>query len=206
MKQRDPMTTKQMILEAAIVVFNQKGYARTTLGEIARAAGVSRGSIYWHFKGKELIFLALMGSWIDTLYALFLQLQDDEQRSTEEKLRLLLEQSLLNPGKNILYLSSEFWNHHQTEKETLNHLQELYQRYQEIFRGLLFDGMIRNEFKTIDIEEVTASFMGMIEGIFSHQLLKNRDRPTSSRAFVTGVEIFLAGIRKSSQEEVELDC
>ncbi len=200
MKKRDPEATKQAILEAAVVAYNNNGYARTTVQDIARIAGVSKGGIYWHFKGKELIFLALMSSWVDLLYALFQKIRYEE-RPTEEKLRILLEQSLLNPGKNILYLSTEFWNHHQANTEAIQQLQQIYSRYQEMFRILLFDGMVRHEFRTINIEELTTSFMGMIEGVFSHQLLKNRDQPLSSRAFVTGVEIFLAGIRRPTGKE-----
>lgn len=202
MRRRDPEATKLAILEAAEVAYNNNGYARTTAEEITRLAGVSKGSLYWHFKGKEQVFLALMSSWVDTLNALFQKIRYEDW-STEEKLRYMLEQSLLNPGKNIFYLSTEFWNQHQANVDAIQRLQQLYGRYQEMFRILLFDGMVRNEFKTINIEELTASFMGMIEGIFSHHLLKNRDQLASSKAFVTGVEIFLDGIRNSSKEHRE---
>ncbi len=202
MRKKDPKARKQAILEAAIVAFNQHGYANTTVDEIARIAGVGKGTVYYHFKNRELIFLALVGSWVDTLYALFQEVRYDE-RTTEEKLRFLLEQSLLNPNRNLLYLSSEFWYYHQTNEEAITTLQQIYNRYYEIFRILLFDGMVRHEFKTWDIEELTTSFMGMIEGIYSHQLLKSRDPLTSTKAFVTGVEIFLTGIRNSSNDNRE---
>lgn len=200
MRKRNPIATKQAILEAAIEAYNHNGYALTKVEDIALSAGVAKGSVYWHFKGKEQIFLALMGSWVDTLYAIFQRIRYEE-RSAEDKLRVLLEQSLLNPGKNILYLSTEFWNHHQTNEEAVQRLRGLYDRYVEMYRILLFDGMVNHEFKAIDIEELTASFMGMIEGIFSHQLLKNRDRTSSSKAFVTGVEIFLMGIRNDRRPQ-----
>ncbi|MDR3532095.1 MAG: TetR family transcriptional regulator [Rhodopila sp.] len=51
--------TRETVLKAAIKVFLKRGIARATLEEIARAAGVTRGAIYWHFRDKLEIFLAL---------------------------------------------------------------------------------------------------------------------------------------------------
>jgi AcrR family transcriptional regulator len=51
--------TREVIIAAAIDVFLERGVTRATLDEIARAAGVTRGAIYWHFRDKLEIFLAL---------------------------------------------------------------------------------------------------------------------------------------------------
>jgi AcrR family transcriptional regulator len=47
------------ILQAAVNVFYEKGVRTSTLDDIARAAGVTRGAIYWHFKNKMDLFTAL---------------------------------------------------------------------------------------------------------------------------------------------------
>lgn len=51
--------TKQAILTAAINVFSERGVAKASLEEIAKAADVTRGAVYWHFKNKIEIFDAL---------------------------------------------------------------------------------------------------------------------------------------------------
>lgn len=51
--------TRTAILEAAVDVFTEKGVARATLEQIAKAANVTRGAVYWHFKNKTDIFMAL---------------------------------------------------------------------------------------------------------------------------------------------------
>ena len=53
------LETRDRILDAAEDVFNECGYSNTTLNEIAEAAGVTRGAIYWHFKNKEDLFQAM---------------------------------------------------------------------------------------------------------------------------------------------------
>jgi len=55
----EALKTKEHLMLAALETFYQKGIARTSLNEIAQAAGVTRGALYWHFKNKEDLFDAL---------------------------------------------------------------------------------------------------------------------------------------------------
>ncbi|MEX9568232.1 multidrug efflux transporter transcriptional repressor AcrR [Providencia vermicola] len=48
--------TRQEILDAAIKTFSERGVSATSLADIAKAAGVTRGAIYWHFKNKVDLF------------------------------------------------------------------------------------------------------------------------------------------------------
>ena len=52
--------TRNGILDTAELVFSAKGVSRTSLSDIAEAAGVTRGAIYWHFKNKVDLFEAMM--------------------------------------------------------------------------------------------------------------------------------------------------
>ena len=51
--------TRNSILDAAEQVFFEKGVSRTSLADIAQAAGVTRGAIYWHFANKGDLFTAM---------------------------------------------------------------------------------------------------------------------------------------------------
>lgn len=52
--------TREALLTAAEEVFFAKGVARTSLEQIARHAGLTRGAVYWHFKNKGDLFMALV--------------------------------------------------------------------------------------------------------------------------------------------------
>ena len=56
----EAQVTRGRILDAAEKVFYDKGVARASLEEIATAAKVTRGAIYWHFKDKAELFDAMM--------------------------------------------------------------------------------------------------------------------------------------------------
>lgn len=52
--------TRNGILDAAERVFAERGVSGTSLEDIARAAGVTRGAIYWHFRNKGELFSAMV--------------------------------------------------------------------------------------------------------------------------------------------------
>ncbi|MBX3643254.1 MAG: TetR family transcriptional regulator [Rubrivivax sp.] len=52
--------TRDALLDAAEVVFERRGVAATSLQAIAEAAGVTRGAVYWHFRGKADLYIAMM--------------------------------------------------------------------------------------------------------------------------------------------------
>ena len=56
----DALATRHQLLDAAERVFFDKGVSRTSLNDIALAAGATRGAIYWHFKNKADLFNAMM--------------------------------------------------------------------------------------------------------------------------------------------------
>ena len=52
--------TRSHILDTAELVFERHGVSGTSLNEIAKAAGLTRGAIYWHFQDKADLFNAMM--------------------------------------------------------------------------------------------------------------------------------------------------
>jgi TetR/AcrR family acrAB operon transcriptional repressor len=57
---QEAQATRSHILDTAELVFEQRGVSGTSLHEIAKAAGVTRGAIYWHFTDKADLFNAMM--------------------------------------------------------------------------------------------------------------------------------------------------
>ena len=59
-RQERSVTRHEKILDAALDVFAERGYQEATVDEIASSAQTSKGGIYFHFPGKDAIFLALL--------------------------------------------------------------------------------------------------------------------------------------------------
>lgn len=91
-KHRQPYDSGSL-LRVAVEVFNERGYDGTSMEHLARAAGISKSSIYHHVSGKE----ALLGLAVDrALDALFAVLDEPPARSGPaiERLRHVLQRSV----------------------------------------------------------------------------------------------------------------
>jgi TetR/AcrR family transcriptional regulator, acrAB operon repressor len=56
----EAQATRNLILDAAEQVFSERGVSRSSLNDIAQAAGLTRGAIYWHFQDKADLFNAML--------------------------------------------------------------------------------------------------------------------------------------------------
>lgn len=67
------LLTRELILDAGERLFIERGYRSVSLEEIAEAAGVTRGALYWHFSGKG-----------DLLLDIFIRLRDQVRRELSQ--------------------------------------------------------------------------------------------------------------------------
>lgn len=84
----DAQVTRNHILDTAVEVFSHKGVAHTSLNDIAREAGVTRGAIYWHFADKVDMFDAMIERLVCPL---MINAEDREARIEADPLGFVLE-------------------------------------------------------------------------------------------------------------------
>ena len=63
--------SKTKLLDAALQVFRTKGYTATTVDDICHTAGISKGSFFHHFKGKEELAIESTRYWTEVTSGLF---------------------------------------------------------------------------------------------------------------------------------------
>ena len=61
------MKKKQIILDVATGLFSQKGFNETPISEISRLTGAAEGTIFYHYKTKEGLFLAILEDFKDSI-------------------------------------------------------------------------------------------------------------------------------------------
>jgi AcrR family transcriptional regulator len=54
------MTRKEIILQAATALFSDKGFKDSSMAELCKMTGVAEGTIFYHFKSKEELFVAIL--------------------------------------------------------------------------------------------------------------------------------------------------
>src|SRR5689334_13123417 len=72
--------TRRHLLDAAAVVFADKGFHGATIDEVAKAAGFTKGAVYSNFTSKDDLFLALLDDRSDRQFAIVTEVLDDGPR------------------------------------------------------------------------------------------------------------------------------
>src|SRR5882762_3375248 len=85
-RQRRKETRPQELLDAALMLFVEKGFAATRSDEVARAAGVSKGTLYLYYPSKEELFKAVVRQNLSSLIAEGEELVDKYQGDTSSLL------------------------------------------------------------------------------------------------------------------------
>ncbi|GGD21453.1 acrEF/envCD operon transcriptional regulator [Franconibacter pulveris 1160] len=173
----DALKTRQQLLDAAITEFATRGFNGTTLTDIARAAGVTRGAVYWHFESKEALFNEI---WKEQLPVrqLIAPLLSSETRHNplqllRETLTLALQYISCNPRwralMQILYQKCEFNSEMMPEQEIRSQLGFNKERMAALIRQCIASGQVS---QSINIELTLTLFCGCLSGIVKNWLLK----------------------------------
>jgi AcrR family transcriptional regulator len=88
--------TRRHLLEAAALVFADKGFHGATLDEVAAAAGFTKGAVYSNFKSKDDLFLALLDDRIERQFAVTVEVLESGPHERAEQLPRMRE--LLHGG------------------------------------------------------------------------------------------------------------
>ena len=90
----EALATRHRLLDAAEHVFSEKGVSRSSLNDIALAAGVTRGAIYWHFKNKTDLFHAMMERITMPMEDVLPQIQEEGDADPLDQLQRALIEAL----------------------------------------------------------------------------------------------------------------
>jgi AcrR family transcriptional regulator len=160
--------TRQFIIEQTASVFNQNGFSGTSLTALQNATGLTKGSLYGHFKDKEAMAVAAFEYSMQKVRAEIMERMEGLV-SPKEKLSALFSffgEYVFNPpipgGCPLLNNGVEADDHHISMKKTVS--REIQKAINFIVR-LLEEGKRTNEFtKDFESKEVAVVCFSAIEG------------------------------------------
>ena len=84
-------TRQERVLAAALEVFGRYGFRKTSMDEVARAAGISRQGLYLYFASKEMLFRAAVQQELDTALADASRYLDDASVALDQRVVAALD-------------------------------------------------------------------------------------------------------------------
>lgn len=160
-RQRRKETRPQELLDAALELFVEKGFAATRSEEVAHRAGVSKGTLYLYYPSKEELFKAVVRQKLSNLIAEGQDLVGSFAGSTSELLRTLMEiwweRFGATPAAGI----------HKVVIAEVRNFPDLAQFYTDevilpadrLFSSAVERGVARGEFRPLPVHEVAHALM-----------------------------------------------
>lgn len=185
---------RPQIVEAATQVFIRKGYRKTTMPDIAREAGLSVGGVYWYFKSKDEVVLALLEEIFQSDLESMKILLDSDSSATE-RLKFFVAASIRNYDE-IAWINSvglEFFGQAGHDPLVRGFIQAYISHYRQALVRLIEQGIERGEFRTVNPVDTANAIIGLEEGL-SMIASADPEGVNWKNAFRTSTELLLIGL------------
>jgi TetR/AcrR family transcriptional repressor of uid operon len=171
MQQRS-QETRERILRAAQQVFARAGYDATSVAEICREAGVSKGALYHHFPTKQSVFLALLEEWLTDIDAGIEALRQDALDMPQALLQMAgLTRHIFNAADGRLTMFLEFWSQASLDPTVWQATIAPYRRYHRFFASLIQEGIEAGSMREVDSEVAAHLIVSVAVGLLLQGLL-----------------------------------
>jgi len=164
------MSKKEVILRAAIRLFSEKGFKDTSMIELSKMTGAAEGTIFYHFKNKEDLFLSTLGNVKDAIIEQF----EHYFRETEFQTGLNMMDGAIS---FYLYLAGSMGDqflllhrHDAYEIAKVNptcrgHLEAIYNCLLDIFERAIMRGQKDGSIRSVSARKTALIIFSMVDGL-----------------------------------------
>lgn len=191
--------TRSQLLEVAERLFSEHGVAHTTLNDIATAAGLTRGAIYWHFQNKTDLIHALWDQVALPLHESFAELEQSIPHDPLSRIRIksttvltqMVKDARIRNLFSIVLLKSEYVEEEGGLREGyLLKRAECLGKITEEFRRAIAQHQLPAE---LDPEFAAIGLLSVIDGLSFHWLMNPALFSMEDKA-QTYIDIYLTGL------------
>lgn len=172
---------KEKILDSALQIFVSKGYSEARMDDIVELSGMSKGAIYYHYKSKKELFLALIEHWESHAFPDFYE-KDIKGIPASKILKDFADvvADVFEQKKYVFLAEVEFWALANRDNDVKERTKNLYQKILILFEKVLIKGINSGEFKNLNPRMAAIAIMTSLQGvnwfcIFEHKEFTARE-------------------------------
>ncbi|MGV2967972.1 TetR family transcriptional regulator C-terminal domain-containing protein [Paenibacillus sp. FSL L8-0435] len=192
-RRKDVTQIKKDIARNTKELFAQKGYSATSMEDICTINNRSKGSIYYHFKSKEELFMYLiklnnedwMNAWLD---------KESGYKTAIDKLYGLADHYVDDLANPLNHAINEFVSGQVVSQEMLDEMLSLIRIPYATYESIITKGMEDGELKQDDPQDVMHIIYGLFSGLTT--LYYEKDLTDIRRIYHKGMASLLAGIHQ----------
>jgi AcrR family transcriptional regulator len=185
---------REELLAVAMRMFIQQGYHGLAMRQISEAVGVSKAALYYYFKDKEELFLAILNSYLNDMESSIDSIRA-KSGSSADQITQFVESVLRQPAEQraLTRLASQEMG--QLSAASRKKFDKLYhEKFIGKLTAILQEGMDRGEFQSLNAEIATWSLLGIMYPYFypAH----SGEKPIPAGTIQEIVSIYLNGVKK----------
>ena len=190
--------THARILDAAFEAFARFGYDATSVSEICRRAGVTKGGFYHHFPSKQAVFLELLEHWLKGVDSGLEQLRSGAATIPEEFLRMTaMVQQIFQEAGGKLPIFLEFLTKAGQSPVVWQATVAPFRRYESFFAGMIQEGIDEGSLREVDPELATHVLLCFAVGLLALGFLDPHGADWGGVA-QDGMQVLLKGLERNN--------
>lgn len=162
MNRRSGIESKKQIMKAGMAVFSQKGYAKASIREIARSAGISVGGVYIYFRNKEELYKSLISEKmtdIGSRTCIVAAKARSAREALSEFCAIYLEHARENKEFILLHIREHGFAFGVREKKIF------FREQRKLIGQILKKGIHDGEFRNCKVDDMAKVILGAIRGV-----------------------------------------
>ncbi|MDI9525436.1 MAG: TetR/AcrR family transcriptional regulator [Desulfomonilia bacterium] len=196
-REREKARQRRDMLEAALILFSEKGYHNVTMHEIASKAEFAIGTLYKFFKNKEDLYKALILEKTDAFHAAIaeaIEEYDDELDRLRNYLKVKGEIFRAHVPVIRLYFSEKYGEGFNLMAELNEQIRQRHEEFLKILAGVFESGMRKNRFRKIAPPHTLAVALDGISTVFLFRRLEEPGDQTLPEDPDAILDILLKGL------------
>ncbi|MBD1372031.1 TetR/AcrR family transcriptional regulator [Hazenella sp. IB182357] len=188
-----------LIFQAAVQIFSDRGFDQAKMDEIAQAAGVAKGTIYYHFDSKEDLFVGLMNEGLSQLTQ-YVERNLEGAFTASDQLYAIIEahvQFFVENGKLAKLLLNEAFD---TQERQLQFRAKV-RNYISVIDQVIQTGVRNGEFEVKHSQELAVALFGaasvmVLHKIYAHDIDKQEELQAQTPAILSTLEMIMKNVIK----------
>lgn len=185
---------KELIIDAAETLLAAKKLSDISLAEIAATAGISKGTLYYHYKTKNDILLDLTDKYLDEQYNDLIVWTEDASKDTSlhRLVKYILERDISTAGMRLHLFYDAMLGNEKIRNRLLD-------RYREF--AAVISEKIGERTDKLPADYCAWLLLLLSDGLFIHQTLGNRQLDTAD--FISQTENYIKNFKHPETEKIQ---
>ena len=164
------MSKKDIILGAAAKLFSEKGFRETSMAELSKLTGAAEGTIFYHFRNKEELFVAILE---DLRKAILEEFENYTKQKdfknglemAEGAISFYLQLSAHLENRFLLLHRHDLYQLAEVNPECRSHLEAIYDCFLDIFENAIVRGQKDGSIGEMTARKAALLLFSMVDGL-----------------------------------------